>query len=322
MLKRFLPLLFVVFVTLATVFVFLVFRDPTDGASPGAPAPSGSRIPPGDTSLPPPGLPRQADDGIPEYRVNSEEDYLLVLETLGTSPEDIEAWARTRGFPPATFTAVAGMPLEQPYRRYDEATLRGLAETGDLWAMQFLAADLARTRPIEALEWYRAAALNGSVFAARELGGLYHDIDRALATGRTDRWDELTREAAGAMARAEAPLEATALAWLLAAEAQGALPPGSVALTQANFREPSDLVVEACARAAGILADLDAQRTAAGIQAPARRPPPFSVELPAEETAGYCPPDILARPDYSGCSTIRMVSATGAVTAHRCPAGG
>ena len=321
MLKRFLPLLFVVFVTLATVFLFLVFRGPTDGGGPVAPQPAGGARPAGDASLPPPGLPRRADDGIAEYRVISEEDYLLVLEALGTSPEDIEAWARTRGFPPATFTAVAGMPLGQPYRSYDEATLRGLAETGDLWAMQFLAADLARTRPLEAMEWYRAAALKGSVFAARELGGLYHDIDRALATGRTERWDEATREAVGALAQAETPLEATALAWLLASEAQGVLPPGSVALTQANFREPSDLVAEACTRAAGILADLDAQRIAAGIEAPSRRPPPFSVELPAEETAGYCPPDSLARPDYSGCSTIRMVSATGAVTAHRCPAG-
>ena len=322
MLKRFMPLLFVVAVTLATVFLFLAFRGPANETAPVAQRPGTGRDPTLETSLPPPGVPRPADDGVPEYRVNSEADYLLVLDALGTSPEDIEAWARTRGFPPATFTAVAGIPLEQPYRRYDEATLRGLAETGDLWAMQFLAADLARARPLEAMEWYRAAALQGSVFAARELGGLYHDIGRSLAMGRTDRWDESTREAVSALARAEAPLEATALAWLLAAESQGALPPASVALTQASFLEPSGLITDACARAAGILADLDAQRAAAGIDAPPRRPPPFSVELPAEETAGYCRPDVLARPDYSGCSTIRMVSDTGAVTAHRCPAGG
>ncbi len=322
MLKRFMPLLFVVFVTLATVFVFLAFREPADEAASVEPRPGADQDRNTEASLPPPGVPRLADDGVPEYRVNSEADYLLVLEALGTSPEDIEAWARTRGFPPATFTAVAGIPLEQPYRRYDEATLRSLAKTGDVWAMQFLAAGLARGRPLEAAEWYRAAAVQGSVFAARELGGLYHDMDRALATGRTDRWDEDTRAAVDALAGGEAPLEVTALAWLLAAEAQGGLPPGSVALTQASFRESSELVVTACGRAAGILADLDARRASAGIAIPARRPPPFSVGLPAEETAGYCSPDVLARPDYAGCSTIRMVSATGAVTAHRCPAGG
>ena len=317
MFKRFLPLLFVVFVTLATVFLFLAFREPVDGPTVTPPAPvargSGSAGP-----RPLPGAP--APDGVSEYRVASEEDYLLALEALGTSPEDIEAWARSRGFPPATFTAVAGIPLGQPYRRYDEDTLRGLAETGDMWAMQFLAADLARARPLEAAEWYRAAALQGSVFAARELGGLYHDIDRARTTGRTEHWATGTRQAVDALAEAEDPLAATALAWLLAAEAEGSLPPGSMALTQAGFHDSTPLITEACARAGAILADLASQRETAGIDALPHRPPPFSVELPPEETAGYCAAGTLPRPDYTGCETVRLVSDTGAVTAHRCPA--
>jgi hypothetical protein len=316
MLKRLLPLLFVVFVTLATVFLFLAFREPPDGptVTPQAPAARGSG---GPGPLAGQGVP--APDGVTEYRVASEEDYLLALEALGTSPEEIEAWARSRGFPPATFTAAAGIPLDQPYRRYDGDTLRGLAESGDVWAMQFLAADLARARPLEAALWYRAAALRGSVFAARELAGLYHDIDRALATGRTEHWETGIRQGVDALAEAEDPLAATALAWLLAAETEGSLPAGSLALTQAGFHDPTPLIAEACARAGAILAELASRREAAGIEAPPRRPPPFSVELPPEETAGYCAAGTLRRPDYTGCETVRLVSDTGAVTAHRCP---
>lgn len=297
MLKRFLPLLFVVAVTMATVIGFLVLRKP-------APA-TGNEAP---------------DSGVAQFRVASEADYLQMLEALGTSPEEIEAWARSRGFPPATFTAVAGAPLEQPYRTYDEATLRGLAESGDLWAMQYLAASIVHERPLEAATWYRAAAVRGSVYAERELGSLYHDLDRALEGGRTDRWDATTLEAVEALAKAEMPLEASALAWLLAGETEAVLPPGSLALSLASFHGPEETLQEACARAHGLLADLASQRAGAGIPPPSREPPPFSVELPPEETAGYCAPDMLPRPDYSGCQTVRLVSDTGQLNARRCPA--
>jgi cell division septation protein DedD len=319
MLKRFLPLLFVILVTLAVVFLFLLFRGPgpaarSDEAPAEPPAASDARAP----AARRPAVVATAEDGVREFEVTSESDYLMALEALGTSPEDIEAWARSRGFPPATFTAAAGMPLPQPYRSYDEDTLRGLAEGGDLWAMQFLAADLASSRPLEAADWYREAAVRGSAFAARELGGLLHDVDRALAGGR-QRWSEGTLAAATRLAESEAPLEATALAWLMAAESDASLPPGAFSRTQAGFTGRSPDVEEACRRAASILADLAAERDSRGVELPPRRPPPFAVELPPEETADYCRAELLPPPDWTGCETVRLVSATGSVTAHRCP---
>lgn len=318
MLKRFLPLLFVILVTLAVVFLFLLFRGP-DRAGRGQVVPGSPDRADAVAAVPArqPG-PRAGEDGVQTFEVASESDYLLALEALGTSPEDVEAWARSRGFPPASFTAVAGMPLDQPYRSYDEDTLRQLAHGGDFWAMQFLAADLASSRPLEAADWYREAALRGSAFAARELGGLLHDVDRALATGR-QRWSEETLAAATRLAESEAPLEATALAWLLAAESDASLPPGAFSRTQAGFSGRSPDVEEACRRAAAILADLAAERASRGLESPPRRPPPFAVELPPEETADYCRAELLPAPDWSGCETVRLVSATGAVTAHRCP---
>ncbi|MEJ2515780.1 MAG: hypothetical protein P8080_00790 [Gammaproteobacteria bacterium] len=318
MLKRFLPLLFVVFVTLATVVLFLAFRDPAgpgDDAENAGPEQGAIQRPGADA-----GQAVAGADGVPEYPVNSEEDYLLALHALGTSPEAIEAWARGRGFPPGTFTAASDIPLDQPYAEYDEATLRRLAGDGDVWAMQYLAAELGRTRPVEAIEWNLAAAVEGSVYAVREQGELYYDLDHALERGKTERWDEETLGAVKALAAAEGPLDTAGLAWLMAAEVEGRLPPGSLAVTRARFHDRSHAVDEACRRARGILADLAGRRAAANVTFTAA-PPPFSVELPPEETAGYCPPDVLPRPDYSGCQTVRLVSGSGSVTAHRCPAG-
>lgn len=313
MLKRFLPLLFVIFATLAVVFLFLVFRG-GDEAADGPPA--GGRLP--ET----PGVPVVAADGVPEFRVASEADYLRALEALGTSPEDIEAWARSRGFPPATFTAAAGVRLERPYRRYEEDRLRPLAEAGDRWAMQFLAAKLARSRPLEAAHWYREAALRGSVYAAGELGDLYGDMGRALAQDRTPEWEKAETNAVKAMAREEGPLDAAALAWVLAAETEAALPPGALSRARASYTGESAGVKQACERAARILADLAAERERRGLAAVARQPPPFSVQLPPEETSGYCEGDTLPPPDWAGCETVRLVSPTGSVTAYRCRSAG
>lgn len=311
MLKRFMPLLFVVFATLAVVLLFLLFRG-DDGQDDG----QASRA----EDSPAPSEPVVAADGVPEFRVVSEADYLRALEALGTSPEDIEAWARARGFPPATFTATAGLPLGQPYRRYDDERLRSLAEGGDRWAMQFLAANLSRSRPLEAARWYREAAVLGSLYAARELGGLYDGLARSLSRSPDQEADQ--PEALRAMARKERPLEATALAWVLAAETEAALPPGALSRSQASFAGDSPTVKLACKRAAVILADLAAERERRGLAEVVRQPPPFSVQLPPEETMAYCDADTLPPPDLSACRTVRLVSSTGSVTAHRCPAPG
>lgn len=302
MIKRYLPLLFVLLVVVATVAVFLVYRDPAP--APSSPADGG----PADKAD---GIGATAIDGVAEFRVESEEEYQRTLEALGTGNDEIEAWARSRGFPPATYTSSAGVPLERNYNREKDARLLELAEGGDRWAMQVLAQRIGPEMPLEAVDWYRRAVLHGSAYAAYKLGNFYQDVARWIAVNHDDR-DEVLE-----IARREEPLAYSALGWLLVAEYEAGLPPGAMSATMAGFQAPAEGITQSCIRAAGFLAELRAEREALGIQVPDGRPP-LAIELPAEEIAGYCPPDVFPRADFSGCQAIRLVGDAGAVTGHRC----
>jgi hypothetical protein len=295
MLKRYLPLLFVILVVFATVVAFLLFRDTS---APEAPAPV-SRA----------GAP--ASDGVPELKVESEAAYQRALEALGTSTEEIEAWARSRGFPPATYTSTPGTPLEQDYRAMREPALRELAEGGDHWAMQFLAAHISHEKPLAAIDWYREAVINGSAYAAIQLSALYREVARRVEAEHDARAEFIE------IARSQDPLSEASLAWLLVAEYEAGVPPGSIAATLTRFSAPDDSIARACGRAATLLAGIQADRDARGISLPARKPP-LAIELPTEETVGYCPPETFPRADFSGCETVRFIGDVGAITAHRC----
>jgi hypothetical protein len=293
--KRYLPLLFVVLVVIATVLAFLALRDRE------APPPAPDTV----------SSPADAPDGVPEFRVESEEEYQLALATLGTSSDEIEAWARSRGFPPATYTTSPGMPLERNYRRERDARLLELAEGGDVWAMQFLAARISPELPLEAVEWYRKAVVHGSAYAAFKLGSFYEDVARWIVINNDDR-DEVVE-----IARREDPLAYSALAWLLVADYEAGLPPGAMSASLAGFQAPDDAIVQSCIRAAGFLAEIHAERETLGLQVE-RRLPPLAIELPAEETVGYCDPEVFPRTDFSGCELVRLVGDAGSVLGHRC----
>ena len=299
MLKRYLPLLFVLLVVIATAVVFLVLREP-EPPTEALPAPT--------ATLP---AMRTGTDGIPEFRVESEEEYRHTLAVLGTSEEEIEAWARSQGFPPATYTRLGGEALERNYRRLRNTELRELAQQGDHWAMQFLAADIGPEMPLEAVEWYRRAVVHGSAYAAFKLGNFYRDVARWIAINNDDR-DEVVE-----IARREDPLAYASLGWLLVAEYEAGLPPGAMSATLTGFQAPHEGLTESCLRAAELLAEIQAERAALGLAVP-RQKPPLVVELPAEETAHYCDPEVFPRSDYSACQTLRLVGDTGAVTGHRC----
>ncbi len=297
MIKRYLPLLFVLFVVIATVVLFLVYREPE------APAPA----------VAPANQPSSAigADGVREFRVESEQEYQRALEALETSNDEIEAWARSQGFPPATYTSSPGMPLERNYNREKDARLLELAEGGDWWAMQILAARIGPEMPLEAIDWYRKAVVHGSAYSAYKLGNFYHDVARWIAINQDDR-DEVIE-----IARREDPLAYSSLGWLLVAEYEAGLPPGSMSATLAGFREPDEGITQSCIRAAGFLAEIRAEREALGISVPDHKPP-LAIELPPEEVVGYCAPDVFPRADFSGCETVRLVGDVGSVTGHRC----
>lgn len=298
MFKRYLPLLFVMLVVVATAVAFLVLR------SDDAP----------DTPPPSPGTAGSRDDGprrLQEFRVESEEEYQATLEALGTSNDEIEAWARNRGFPPAIYTNSPGLPLGRNYRRERDGKLLELAEGGDHWAMQFLAERLALEMPLEAIEWYRKAVVHGSAYAAFKLGNHYHDVARWLTTS-PDAGDEVVE-----IARREDPLAYSSLAWLLVAELEAGLPPGAMSATLTSFQASDEGIMRACERAARFLAEIRAEREALQVKIPTRKPP-LAMELPDEETVGYCPPEVFPRADFSDCETIRLVGDAGSVLGHRC----
>jgi hypothetical protein len=59
------------------------------------------------------------------------------------------------------------------------------------------------------------------------------------------------------------------------------------------------------------------ERKTLGIEI-ADRKPPLAIELPPEQIAGYCEPEVFPRTDYSSCETIRLVGDAGSITGHRC----
>lgn len=297
MLKRFLPLLFVVLVVLATAVVYLALRD--DDAMP----PATGEVPAAEFTT--------SADGLREFRVESEAEFQQVLATLGTSNEEIEAWARTRGFPPGEYTGTLAEPLQHNYAGERPARLRAMAQGGDSWAMQYLAARIARDQPQEAIGWYRQAAVQGSALAAFQLATLYHSIARWVLVAGDDRAE------LAAIIEREDPVMHSALAWALVAEYEAGLPPGAMSAALAGFQAQDDAIDQACRRGATLLDQLRAERTAAGIAIPQGRPP-LAVELPPEEVAGYCAPELFPRADFSGCETFRLAGDSGAVVGHRC----
>jgi hypothetical protein len=298
MIKRYLPLLFVVLVVLATAAAYLALTARDE--APGAPVAENGAAE--HTALP--------GDGA-EFRVESEEEYRRTLEALGTSTEEIEAWARSRGFPPGAYTEAPGVPLERNYKRESDTVLLELAEGGDPWAMHFLAMRIAPELPLVAIDWYRKSVVHGSAYSAFKLGELYRTVARWLMIAEDEREEVLE------IAQREDPLAYTALGWMLVAEYEAGLPPGAMSATLAGFQAPDDGIEQACIRAAGFLAQIHAERESLGIHVP-RELPPLAVELPPEEIAGYCAPEVFPHTDFSGCETVRLVGDAGAVTGHRC----
>jgi hypothetical protein len=180
--------------------------------------------------------------------------------------------------------------------------------------MQFLAADLSVRAPLESLELYREAAVRGSVFAARELGMLYRDLDVGVARNR--RMGDATRTALAQMDAAH-DLAETGLAWLIGAEVDGGLPPGYFSDDAVAGAAPG-MLARACEEAAGIVANLDEERRNRGLGDPEGLPPPFTVAPPAEPLVGACPEGFLSDPREKGCFPVILSRGDRELTGWRC----
>ncbi len=239
------------------------------------------------------------------YVIRSEADLAMVLRDRGLEGlmSDIAKWGAQRGYPPRDETGT--LMLDQPYEQYDIATLRGLAENGDMWAQQFLAQRLEDSRPAEASEWYRRAAASGSVFAMTQLGLLYNRIASHRGGGREfEATDDYLSQVYALKDGAVDPA-VSGYAWVAAAEMTGWDPVlGGIASPVLRRQMDDDQVQEACAMAQGLRDDLMAQRERMGLGAYDRTPPPLVIDDAAAgtdckmpESGGY---------DLSGCRKVTI----------------
>ena len=184
----------------------------------------------------------------------------------------LSRWAAARGYPQLD---EQGNPLlDQPYNQYDDDTLRAFADNGDMWAQQILAERLAESRPAEAAELYRQAAINGSVHAMTEMARLY----RNLARSRRDTdlgGDTAALEQTYALRDGPESLEVTAYAWAVAAEQAGWDPlRGGMVATYVAAQLNDEQRQSACDYGQALFAGLQSARSERGMGDYDRRPPP------------------------------------------------
>jgi hypothetical protein len=233
-----------------------------------------------------------------DLQINSEADLLAAMSSLGIDDLDerMTRWELSRGYP--EFDQSGNYLLDQPYQQYDEATLRGLAAADDMWAQQILAQQIATDRPAEAIEWYKRAAANGSVYAMQEVARLFHRMSTQLQAQAEDT----PAAAEGSAAQDTSSPEVTAYAWLAAAERSGWDATRGASLIPLIGRKLSqEQVTQACAMADSLRSQMSAERSSRGLQPFDRTPPP--IVYPAEEMGAstQCHADESTSFDLSGC---------------------
>jgi len=243
-----------------------------------------------------------------DLQINSEADLLAAMSSLGIDDLDerMTRWAVSRGYP--EFDQSGNYILDQPYQQYDEETLRGLADADDMWAQQILAQQIAADHPGEAIDWYKRAALNGSVYAMQEVARLYHRMANQLQAQ-----DGAQAAAAAGATQDNGNSEVTAYAWLVAAERSGWDATRGASLIPLIGRKLSqDQVTQACQMADALRTQLSTERSTRGLQPYDRTPPPIVYSAEEMGASTQCHADESKAFDLSGCRQANVQ--TGAVS--------
>lgn len=212
-------------------------------------------------------------------------------------------WAESRGVPRTD--ANGNFMLDQPYQQYDEETLRALANNGDMWAQQILAGRIAVSRPAEAMELYRQAAAQGSVFAmlqlaelASTIGGMSPDFE---FEDEIEGADNLALDQYYSLRDAAVPPNVTATAWRAVAEMAGL--PGFMRMSPSSVS--GEEFEAACDLAGSIYTDLLARRASAGLGGFPTDAPPAWIDGNFYGGAS-CEHEQAVQYDFSGCRQIRF----------------
>ncbi len=184
-------------------------------------------------------------DDVLRIDLSGNASFFALFDELGIDnvEERLGKWGMERGYPQLDDQ---GNPLlDQPYEQYDDDTLRAFADGEDMWAQQILAKRIAQKDPAQALEWYRKAAVNGSVNAMTEMARLYRDM---AFSGKSGEAKAALNKAYGGD-NASDTLAVTGYAWTAVAELagwdplRGGMTAGFVGakLTEAQKEEACDL---------------------------------------------------------------------------------
>jgi hypothetical protein len=248
---------------------------------------------------------------IPEFQVDSRDAFYEMLAALGldNAQEAMAQWSKDHGY--ASIDMTGQLQRDQPYDRYDEATLGQLSADGDMWATQELAARLSRERPAEAVELYQRAAAQGSLYAMDELARLYRMAgSEAVARSRVF---EAARPQIEAIRASGADPNATAYAWLVAAEMASGDPSRTAATARQLARQlEPEQIEQACAMAPSLLESLDTMRANEGIAAPGSQIPPMVIAPGGLTEASECYDPAVGVAQFEGCREARFTS--GAMT--------
>lgn len=224
---------------------------------------------------------------------------------------DLQGWKQARGYPPysdwTAATAAAGTTTETLPE--ENAALITLAGNGDIEAAAALAERSMRSNPVEALEWWDQAVINGSLYAMVRVSDLLQTLgDPALAGFRSDPvWQQGLAE----ITAQSPPVLVRSLAWALAAVSLGgytvvdAEQADRIAGLAAMLDEIQTQT--ACETAQEYVLDTAAARRAGGGAVFATARPLFAVSVANPATVIPCNLPIIPLVDQSNCLTAPFV---------------
>ncbi len=215
--------------------------------------------------------------------------------------EPMRRWAATRGLPRTDPNGV--LVLDQPYQQYDDEILAALAANGDMWALQLLAERIQRARPAEAMELYRQAAAQGSIYAMLRISELAETIASLSPDFKFENEGSsgLALEQYYSLRDTPVSPAVTAYAWKAVAEMAGL--PGFMAFTGAQL--PDEEIAAACDLAGSIYSDLLDRRARNGLGAYPSDAPPAWFDPSAFGATSGCEHQQAVQLDFSGCQEIR-----------------
>lgn len=264
-----------------------------------------------------PSQPRTMIGDLPPIRSYSE--LLVFLTARGVDGQSAIAeaahWLQARGF--GGINPLLGVTEEDApgiaLQSLDDATLQTMLEAGDFGASQTLASRVLFTDPFAALELYRAAADQGSVYAIMQIGSLLESLSDISLDGFVADPAYLrnlvnfrNRESAQNPRR-------SAFSHALAAARDGGMPVIDTEMLNWLHRLSGEFSESeqqsACEQSAELFFEISAKRRQKGLQPLSTDPPPVFLSIP--DLARKLPCHATSHPiiqllNLGGCSSTQV----------------